>query len=254
MKLFNKVIDMLNEGVTNLEYKNELADVLDVAPEDITVKRYSKDGAWIIIKGYTRKLRATGSNVYVGTIGFNLDSDYQMEGLREEMQRYKENEDYEQLALDLESFTESEDYPKDDCLIDFESASNEEIEKWLNDNNDQSEHSDDFNKLWLDVYKYLQRRKEREAIKNEADLVPREAGEIDPERRADLVARLKKYWPRVPKAWIDSRTDDYIEQVVTSYENRDKKPSKEELQARAEQKKKEDFKAKLASALDKNKK
>lgn len=50
--------------------------------------------------------------------------------------------------------------------------------------------------------------------------IPREAGVIDPERRAELVKRLRKYWPRCPQAWIDSRTDDYIEEVVKGYEKK----------------------------------
>lgn len=55
--------------------------------------------------------------------------------------------------------TYNEEFPKDDYMIDPENSTNEELEKWLNDNNDRREHSKDFNKFWLDIYKYLQNRK-----------------------------------------------------------------------------------------------
>lgn len=52
---------------------------------------------------------------------------------------------------------------KEECsnedIIDYKNSTDEEIKKWLNDNNDRREHSDDFNKLWLEVYKYFQKKK-----------------------------------------------------------------------------------------------
>ena len=58
---------------------------------------------------------------------------------------------------------------KEECsnedIIDYKNSTDEEIKKWLNDNNDRREHSDDFNKLWLEVYKYFQKKKKE----NEAD-------------------------------------------------------------------------------------
>ena len=55
--------------------------------------------------------------------------------------------------------TYNEEFPKDDYMIDPENSTNEELEKGLSDNNDRREHSKDFNKFWLDIYKYLQNRK-----------------------------------------------------------------------------------------------
>lgn len=49
-------------------------------------------------------------------------------------------------------------------------------------------------------------------------MVQRDAGEIDPERREKAIARIKKYWPRVPKSWLNSRTDEYLEQTADHYE------------------------------------
>lgn len=49
-------------------------------------------------------------------------------------------------------------------------------------------------------------------------MVQRDAGEIDPERRAKAIERIKKYWPRVPKSWLNSRTDEYLEQTADHYE------------------------------------
>lgn len=49
-------------------------------------------------------------------------------------------------------------------------------------------------------------------------MVQRSAGVIDPERREKAIARIKKYWPRVPKSWLNSRTDEYLEQTADHYE------------------------------------
>ena len=43
-------------------------------------------------------------------------------------------------------------------IIDYKNSTDEEIKKWLDDNNDRRQHSEEFNKKWLEVYKYLQRR------------------------------------------------------------------------------------------------
>ena len=133
-------------------------------------------------------------------------------------------------------------------------SSLKEIKQWLDSHNDCRDYEDDkeFKKFWLEVYKYYH----HECL-GEAEMVPREAGEIDPERRADLVARLKKFWPRCPKSWINSRTDDYLEQVVTGYENREKqkqelaKKREEEKKAAEEQARKDAFKARLNNFLTK---
>lgn len=218
------------EGLTNDIIKNTLSRVLNISKDSIIIKRMSASSGWITILGFSKKLRFDGDYIILGNRGYHIDSDYQMESLGFAMENLKE-------STAVES----------DYKIDYENMSTQEIKHWLDSHNDFREYdSEEFKKYWLEVYKYYTSKENIE----EADLVPREAGEIDPERRADLVARLKKYWPRVPQSWIDSRTDDYIEQVVTSYEKREKK--KQDLLTKSpEDKKKEDFKERLRQALKK---
>lgn len=125
-----------------------------------------------------------GSDFMIGNVDINedgVDFDVTAMGPEGSMERhvhlaipsYEEQlrwacEDWMSDHSTPDSFYESnkEEYPKDDYMIDPETASIDEIQAWLDKNNDKSEHSDDFNKLWLDIYKYLQRKKEKEGIKD----------------------------------------------------------------------------------------
>lgn len=69
------------------------------------------------------------------------------------------------LRIDYNNSVFESEYPKDNNMIDFENASVDELKKWLDDNNDRNEHSDEFNTLWLEVYRmYLDKSKEKELV------------------------------------------------------------------------------------------
>lgn len=76
-----------------------------------------------------------------------------LEGIIGWIREYARDND---LYLNESSINESDDSKEE--YIDYKNATTEELKKWLDKNNDSREHSDKFNKFWLQVYKLFQRK------------------------------------------------------------------------------------------------
>ena len=140
-----------------------------------------------------------------------------LEGIINWIKDYAKDND---LYLDENNFMDSEEFPKDEDKIDLENSTDEEIEKWLNANNDRREHSEEFNNYWLEVYKYLEDKKDKEK-----ELVTEE--EESEATQVEDIAKKEEYKNMVTPSFKigkkitsleESSTNEYGEVILTKDE------------------------------------